>query len=101
MPSFGLFVLAAIVASSAGIYVVGSGISLANGFLSLYQQYYGLQRLMLVYMYAKAYGSSNASFMTALNASLGMDGLSMVQQNGSAIIYVPHTGLRTAIWGGG
>lgn len=93
VPSFGFFVIVAVIASSVSIYSISRSVSTADNFYSIYNTYYNSQRLMLFSVYAEHYASSNGnasyleSFVDSMNASLGMDGFRILYENGTMIIY--------------
>jgi hypothetical protein len=86
MPSFGLLVVAAIVASSCSICLLERSASLASSLYAADAVYYASQKLMLVSSYISHNANGSGAFMDALDLSLGLDGFSAIHANSSEII---------------
>ncbi len=81
-----MLVVAAVVASSVSLYSIGSIAAQYQRLASLYSSYSASQEIMLVNQYA-ARANYAPGYIGLLAQALRVDGLSVVETDGSLIVY--------------
>lgn len=91
MPSFGMLVVASIIASSVCLGSLSSSIALSQRIRGAYAGYSYQQRMMLASYYAMHY-SYNPGFMAMLDEAMRMDGLQVMAGRGAVFVDAPGVG---------